>query len=555
LIRSVTNESSFGRSKLNLAEILTFPLYNILLSVSMKKLFLISHFLFLVSYFCLAQPIHEFRAAWVATVDNIDWPSRGNYNTDSQKAEFIKLLDMHQRNGMNAIIAQVRPAADAFYPSPYEPWSEWLTGKQGVPPNPYYDPLQFMIEETHKRGMEFHAWCNPYRAVFKIGVSTIATTHITKVHPNWFLDYGDTRYFDPGNKDVQQYVTNVIRDIVKRYDIDAIHLDDYFYPYRIAGKEFPDYAGYSKYGNGMNKEDWRRSNVDSIVLMISKAIKEEKKQCKFGISPFCVWRNKDKDPEGSDTKAGQTNYDDLYANIVLWLKNGWIDYVAPQLYFEFGHRAAPYEVLLDWWSKHSYGKHCYIGIGIYKAGNNIAWRDKSLLPRQIQALRSYPEVQGAIYFSSKSFEKNPNGWNDSLQNNYYKYHAVVPPMEWIDSVKPAKPDSLTIKFADGDYVGPIYSLDAYTATGLKNIKSMLVYISPDQDDVLHHTASALKFIIAKQDDPAMISFKNYSPFLASEEVKTYFIGVSFLSSTNNESGISNIITAKKDEKKIWKFSY
>ncbi len=400
---------------------------------SMKNLTLTCFCLLFISTCSFSQPAYEFRGVWVATVDNIDWPSKGNYNTESQKAEYIRLLDMHQRNGMNAVIVQVRPATDAMYPSPYEPWSEWLTGTQGTPPSPYYDPLQFMIEEAHKRGMEFHAWCNPYRAEFQIGVSSISRSHITRIHPEWFLSYGDKRYFDPGNKDAQRFVVNVIRDIVSRYNIDAIHFDDYFYPYRIAGKEFADDVSFQKYGNGMNREDWRRSNVDSVILMLSKAIKEEKKNCQFGISPFGVWRNLAKDPEGSATTAGQTNYDDLYADILLWLKNGWIDYVAPQIYWEFGHRAAAYEVLLDWWSKHSYGKHCYIGIGIYKAGSNAAWKDKNLLPRMIQSLRSTPNIQGAIYFSSKSFEKNPNGWSDSLRNNYYKNPALVPPMNWVDS--------------------------------------------------------------------------------------------------------------------------
>ncbi len=383
--------------------------------------------LFCVLFFSLisnAQPKPEFRGVWVATVDNIDWPTKGNYNSDSQKVEFIRLLDMHQRNGLNAIVAQIRPATDAFYPSPYEPWSEWLTGKQGVPPNPYYDPLQFMIEETHKRGMQFHAWCNPYRAVFNITKSSIAPTHVTKVHPEWFLTYGDKKYFDPGNKEAQQFVVNVIRDVVSRYDVDAIHFDDYFYPYRIEGKEFPDEASYSKYGNGLSKDDWRRSNVDSVILFLSKAIKEEKKEVQFGISPFGVWRNKDKDPEGSATQAGQTNYDDLYADILLWLKEGWIDYVAPQLYWEFGHPRAAYEVLLDWWSKHTYGKKCYIGLGIYRANSNKDWKDKTLIPRQIEALRATPNIHGMIFFSSKSFNNNPNGWSDSLRLKYFK--EVVP---------------------------------------------------------------------------------------------------------------------------------
>lgn len=373
----------------------------------------------------------EFRAAWVATVDNIDWPSKKGLPVDSQKAEFVKLADMHKRNGMNALIVQIRPATDAFYPSPYEPWSEWLTGTQGLPPIPYYDPLAFMIAETHKRGMEFHAWCNPYRADYMIGKSSISPSHITRVKPEWFLEYGGKRYFDPGNKEVQDYTIEVIRDVLNRYDVDAIHFDDYFYPYRIAGKEFPDSASFKKYGTSWVKDDWRRSNVDTIIVRLHRLIREEKPGCKFGISPFGVWRNIDKDPTGSNTKAGQTNYDDLYANIVLWLKQGWIDYVAPQLYWEFGHKAAPYEVLLDWWSKNSYGKHCYIGLGIYRANSNAAWRDSTLLPRQIELLRKTPNIQGAIFFSSKSFVNNPNGWSDSLRTKYYSEPAEVPPMSWL----------------------------------------------------------------------------------------------------------------------------
>jgi uncharacterized lipoprotein YddW (UPF0748 family) len=391
-----------------------------------------------------AGPRHEFRGVWIATVDNIDWPSRKGLPADSQKAEFIRMLDMHQRNGMNAVIMQIRPAADAFYPSPYEPWSEWLTGIQGTPPMPYYDPLAFMIEEAHKRGMEFHAWCNPYRAQFNINKSSIAPTHVTRMHPEWFLDYGDKRYFDPGNPDAQDFVTQIVSDIVRRYPVDAIHFDDYFYPYRIAGREFPDSAGYRKYGGAMARDDWRRSNVDSIIFKLYRAIRKENPRCRFGISPFGVWRNRDKDPRGSDSRAGQTNYDDLFADILLWLEKGWIDYVVPQLYWEFSHPNAPFQPLLDWWSKNSYGKACYIGLGYFKGGTNATWRDRTLIPRQIAAIRQTPDVHGAVYFSGKSFQKNPLGWNDSLQLNYYRYPALVPPMPWIADEQPVSPRVLEI---------------------------------------------------------------------------------------------------------------
>lgn len=409
---------------------------------SKKIVFLLLGIYFFGSARLTAQPTYEFRGVWIATVDNIDWPIKGMVNADSQKKEFIRQLDMHKKNGMNAVIVQVRPAADAFYPSPYEPWSQWLSGVQGKPPSPYYDPLEFMIAETHKRGMEFHAWCNPYRADNKIDSTSIAPSHITKVHPEWFLTYGDKKYFDPANKEAQRFVVNVIADMVNRYDVDAIHMDDYFYPYRIAGLEFPDSLSYIRSKSKLSKDDWRRSNVDSIIEMINIAVKREKPWVKFGVSPFGVWRNKDQDPiNGSDSKSSQNNYDDLYADILLWMREGWVDYVVPQLYLEIGNSKVPFEKMIDWWSKHSYGRHIYIGHGIYRTNSNAAvnapWKNPSELPNQIKLVRQYSTLQGGVYFSGKSFNNNPNGWNDSLQNNYYKTPALIPPMDWLPK-KPSK---------------------------------------------------------------------------------------------------------------------
>jgi uncharacterized lipoprotein YddW (UPF0748 family) len=397
--------------------------------------------LLVIMYSANAQqsPNYEFRGVWVASVENIDWPSKKGLSVDQQKEEYIRLLNMHQANGMNAMVVQIRPAGDALYPSQYEPWSEYLTGKQGLPPTPYYDPLEFMISETHKRGMEFHAWINPYRAVFNISKSSISPTHVTKLHPEWFVVYGDKKYFNPGLPEVREHTIRVIKDIVARYDVDAIHMDDYFYPYRIAGKEFPDQKTFEQFGGKLNKDDWRRSNCDSIIVQLYRTIRATNPRVKFGISPFGVWRNKSQDPMGSDTKAGQTNYDDLYADILLWLDKGWIDYVTPQLYWERGHKLADYDVLLKWWNDHGYGKHIYIGQGIYRAGSNDAWKNNNELPYQIQELRKYKTTQGSIYFSSKTFEKNPNGWNDSLKNTYYHYPALVPPMPWINNDAPEQP--------------------------------------------------------------------------------------------------------------------
>lgn len=496
-----------------------------------------------LSCFCLitfSQPKYEFRGVWVATVDNIDWPSNKTLSSDKQKAEFITLLEMHRRNGMNAIIAQIRPSTDAFYPSQYEPWSEWLTGIQGKPPMPYYDPLAFMIAETHKRGMEFHAWMNPYRAEFSIGKSSIAPTHITRLHPDWFLAYGGKRYFDPGNKAVQQFVNNVVRDVVSRYDIDAIHFDDYFYPYRVSGSEFPDDVSYQKYGNDLSKDDWRRSNVDSIILSLSKTIKKENPDCKFGISPFGVWRNIDKDADGSLTKAGQTNYDDLYADILLWLKNKWIDYVAPQIYWEIGFKVADFETLINWWSNHSYDRHLYIGQGIYRTFENktSGWKNRNELPSQLNMIRSYKNVQGSVYFSSKTFNRNPNGWNDTLQNNYYRYPALIPPMPWINSTVPAAPN---------------VSIDSSAGFFIDNLR---IYLDKTTDNLLNkYVVYAFNDVstINKEDPKNIVSIisadQSFFVFPLSDvpqDLTTLCIAVTGVSKTNNESAlIKKIILEKK----------
>lgn len=342
---------------------------------------------------------------------------------------------MHKRNGLNAVVVQIRPSGDALYESKYEPWSEYLTGRQGKAPDPYYDPLIFMVEEAHKRGMEFHAWLNPYRAVFNINTSSVAPSHPTRQHPEWFVDYGSgasiTRYFDPGIPEVRDFVTNVVRDIVRRYDVDGIHMDDYFYPYPVAGKAFPDQKSYARYGKGMPKDDWRRSNCDSIIVQLKRAIQQEKPWVKFGISPFGVWRNKSQDPDGSNTQAGMTNYDDLYADILLWLKKGWIDYVAPQLYWSIGHSKGDFLTLLDWWADRTYGKHCYIGVSVFETGTNNPRKDPTQLPRMLEAIREKDNVQGVVFYKSSSFKTNPNGINDVLANQFFKVPAPIPAMEWL----------------------------------------------------------------------------------------------------------------------------
>lgn len=388
-------------------------------------------------------PKREFRGAWIATVANIDWPSRPGLSSGQQQQEYIRLLDTLQNLGINAVIVQIRPSADAFYISSIEPWSYWLSGKQGQPPMPYYDPLRFMIHQAHLHGMEFHAWLNPYRAVFDMH-SRLSADNITRIHPDWFVTYGDRKYFNPGVPAVWTYLTNLVRDIVSRYNVDGIHFDDYFYPYRLAGRAFPDYQTYMRYGRpeGLGLEDWRRHNVDTVIELVSKAIKQVKPWVKFGISPFGVYRNEREDPDGSNTLAGQTDYDDLYADVLLWLKKGWIDYVAPQLYWEFGNRAAPYEILLDWWNRHTFGRALYIGQGLYRIGSSPAWRDPRQLPDQLMANRTEPHVEGSIFYSASVFNRYLLGFQDSLKEHFYRYPALIPTMPWIDSIPPPAPASL-----------------------------------------------------------------------------------------------------------------
>ena len=411
----------------------------------MKDIFLVLCGLLLHSLGLQAQyaaPKREFRAAWVATVGNIDWPSQKGLSSDVQKQEFIRLLDQLQADGLNAVIVQIRPAADALYASSIENWSRYLSGKQGQPPSPYYDPLEFMIAECHRRCMEFHAWFNPYRALVEAGKNPNTPDHATHRHPEWFVKYGDKMYFDPGLPDVEDYFVKVVLDVVKRYDLDAVHFDDYFYPYRIAGQEFPDQRSWTKYGQGFtSRDEWRRDNVNRLIRRLSREIKAEKAWVKFGISPFGVWRNFSKDPRGSMTRGGQTNYDDLFADVRLWLEKGWIDYILPQLYWERGHRAADFITLLKWWSENSFGRHLYIGHGLYQVGvsEKACWRTFNEIQSQVDLVRNTTGADGSAFYSANAFLKNRCNINHYMQEEVYPHKALLPVMKWIDSLPPSAP--------------------------------------------------------------------------------------------------------------------
>lgn len=396
-----------------------------------------------------AIPKAEMRAAWIATVWNIDWPAKGTINVEEQKRKYRNLLDELQAAGINAVITQVSPTADAFYPSEYGPWSEWLTGVQGKDPG--YDPLAFMLEETHKRNMEFHAWFNPYRVSFKNEIERLVEDHPARKHPDWVLSYGGRLIFDPGNPEARQFITDSIMEVVKKYDIDAVHLDDYFYPYPTQGTEFPDDVSYAEFGVGFpDRADWRRDNVNQFIRNLSEAIKREKSYVKFGISPFAIWKNKGIDPEGSDTN-GLSSYEALNADSKKWVEEEWVDYITPQIYWYMGFSLAAYDKLTAWWSKVVAGKnvHLYIGHAIYRIGQGTGWMNSEEMPNQVNFNRNFAEVSGSMYFSAKWFAANPLGITDRLRSDLYRYPALVPAMPWLDAQAPAAPSGVSARNAAG----------------------------------------------------------------------------------------------------------
>lgn len=374
----------------------------------------------------------EMRAVWIATVANIDWPSKPGLTPTKQRTEMREMLDKLQDNSINTIIVQIRPTADSFYPSNLEPWSMYLNGKQGERPNPYYDPLEFIIEEAHRRCMDVHVWINPYRVTNALTqIRNLDRNHLFYKNRNLFVEYGGKYYFDPGLDETREFLNKVVEDILLRYDVDGVHLDDYFYPYPDGNKDFPDAETFKKNPRGFapnQKADWRRNNVNMVISEIHQTIKNLKPWVQFGVSPFGVWRNGYSDPRGSATHAGIQNYDDLYADILKWLKDGDIDYVVPQLYWEIGKKVADYEVLVKWWSENTFGKNLYTGL--YASGlienKTLAWKNGNELARQLKMNQQYPNVEGSVYFSAKTFLQNPRGLLDTLSNNYYKYPALQP---------------------------------------------------------------------------------------------------------------------------------
>ena len=375
------------------------------------------------------HPKNEFRGVWIATVVNIDWPKTAIDGVEKEKADYLEILDTYKKLNYNAVIVQVRSVGDAMYPSELAPWSRFLTGKEGQAPNPYYDALAWMIEEAHKRGFEFHAWLNPYRATFDLNKQQLSPTHDVFKHPEWMIEYGGKIYYDPALPEVQAHLTKVVKEVVDKYDIDAIHFDDYFYPYTVAGKAFNDSASFRKYGAGLSLSDWRRANVSNFVHTISTTIKASKPWVQFGISPFGVWRNKSVDPKGSETQS-TSNYDDLYADPVLWMDQKWIDYILPQLYWSMNNTRASYSKLVKWWSENSNNTAVYIGHATYKirGDSDKSWNYINEIPTQVDFARSFKNVSGSAYYSAKWFMNKNFDVVRLLADNQYKYPALPAPV-------------------------------------------------------------------------------------------------------------------------------
>ena len=396
-----------------------------------------------------AYPKREFRAAWIQSVNG---QFRG-MPTEKLKQNLIGQLNSLQKAGINAIIFQVRPEADALYASRLEPWSRFLTGVQGKAPEPYWDPMQFMIDECHKRGMEFHAWINPYRTKTTLK-SELAPNHVYNIHPEWFVTYGDQLYFDPALPESRRHICMVVSDIVSRYDVDAIHMDDYFYPYPIKGKDFPDDASFARFGGGFsNKGDWRRSNVNVLIKKLHETIREIKPWVKFGVSPFGIYRNESSDPLGSKTK-GLQNYDDLYADVLLWAREGWIDYNIPQIYWHIGHPVADYETLVKGWARNTENRPLFIGQSVMNTVQNADPKNPSInqLPRKMALQRAYQTIGGSCQWPASAVVENAGKYRDALIAEYHKYPALPPVFDFMDNEAPAKVRKMKPVWTEDGYI-------------------------------------------------------------------------------------------------------
>lgn len=386
---------------------------------------------------CHSEPAagkHQFRALWIASVVNIDWPSTTGLPAQQQHVELTGWFDLAVRLRLNAVIVQVRPSADALWPSRHEPWSQYLTGRQGVDPG--YDPLAFAVAEAHQRNLELHAWFNPYRVSMQSDPEQLVPEHPARRHPDWVFTYGSKLYYNPGIPDVRQFVEDAILDAVTRYDIDGVHFDDYFYPYPIADQVLPDADTFARYRTMFDSvTDWRRDNVNKFVSEMGQRVHRTKPWVKFGISPFGIWRNRTSDPRGSDTD-GLQSYDSISADSRLWVENGWVDYIIPQLYWNIGQPMADYAKLVPWWNAQVLGTavQLYIGEATYKVGTAGAWNNPAELTSHLAFDRNHSGVTGNAYYSARSVRTDALGAMSRLVAEHYRHPAITPPMDhlWRD---------------------------------------------------------------------------------------------------------------------------
>ncbi|MEJ7691990.1 family 10 glycosylhydrolase [Daejeonella sp.] len=410
-----------------------------------------------LNLFAQNAPKRELRGVWITTHTSLDWPDRTK-TPDQQRTALIGILDHNKATGMNAAYFQVRSQSDAMYPSALEPWSYYLTNKQGTAPSPQWDPLQFAIQETKKRGMEFHAWINPYRAVANIANANTsahyASTHVSKSHPEWMLTVGTVQILNPGLPAVREHVTNVIVDIVERYDVDGIHFDDYFYPSGTAGDDAAYNADPRDFpATTPGRADWRRDNVNLLIKRVSDSINVLKPWVKFGVSPSGIYRSSTDPNVGSLTFSGASqHYSSLFADTKKWIQSGWVDYLTPQVYWFIGQGGSDYKVLVPWWNNNAFGRHIYIGIADYKVNNFTGWTSRSEIPNQVRLNRSNPNVFGQTHFRHAFLVGNKLNYRDSLMQRFYNKPALLPAMPWKDNVAPAAPDSLGLTKSSGSVV-------------------------------------------------------------------------------------------------------
>ena len=416
------------------------------------RLIMRNKILFLLLFMSVAvaaqNPKREFRGAWIQCI-NGQFQGIGR---DRMQQTLTYQLDELQKDGINAIFFQVRAEGDALYASQLEPWSRYLTGQQGLPPNPYWDPLQWMIEQCHARGMELHAWINPYRAKTK-GTTALATNHPYLRNPSLFLDYDGLLLFDPGRPENRVWICQVACDIARRYDVDGIHIDDYFYPYPVAGISIPDDASYYQYGQGMNRADWRRQNVNQFIQQMHESLRQVKPWLKFGVSPFGIYRNQSSDPSGSATN-GLQNYDDLYADVLEWVRQGWVDYNIPQLYWEIGNKAADYEALIRWWSANAGDRPIFVGQDVNRTVKYADPMNSQIhqMYRKYQLQRSLPGIFGSCQWYAAAVVENPGNYGTVLRQQFHSTPALQPIMPWIDYKAPGKPRKTSVIWTED---GPV----------------------------------------------------------------------------------------------------